>query len=108
MKDLLWEGQVERVIQTCQKIQGAVGEPAQRLITYYGNNLERMRYADFRKKNYFIGSGTIESGCKQVVSMRLKRSGASWSLSGASATAKARAAWLSGSWNSLLQLPLVA
>lgn len=108
MKALLWEGQVETVIQTCQKIRGPVAEPIHRLITYYGNNLERMRYADFRQENYFIGSGTIESGCKQVVSMRLKRSGATWSLSGASATAKARAAWLSGSWNTLLQLPLAA
>lgn len=108
MKALVWEGQVETVIQTCQKIRGPVAEPIHRLITYYGNNLERMRYADFRQENYFIGSGTIESGCKQVVSMRLKRSGATWSLSGASATAKARAAWLSGSWNTLLQLPLAA
>jgi hypothetical protein len=62
----------------------------------------------FRQENYFIGSGTVESGCKQVVSMRLKRSGATWSLAGASATAKARAAWLAGSWDTLLQLPLAA
>jgi hypothetical protein len=48
MKALLWEGQVETVIQTCQKIRGPVAEPIHRLITYYGNNLERMRYADFR------------------------------------------------------------
>jgi len=108
MKALLWEGEVEQVIAACQAELATIGAPVQKLITYYQHNRERMRYADFRQANYFIGSGTVESGCKQVVSMRLKRSGACWSLAGASATAKARAAWLSGSWDTLLQLPLAA
>jgi hypothetical protein len=108
MKALLWEGEVEAVIQVAQTALTTVGGPAQRLITYYQNNLERMRYAAFRQENYFIGSGTVESGCKQVISMRLKRSGATWSLAGASATAKARAVWLGGSWDTLLSLPLAA
>lgn len=106
MKALLWEGEVEAVVRAAQKVLAAIGPPAQRLITYYQHNMERMRYARFRQANYFIGSGTVESGCKQVVSMRLKRSGATWSLAGASATAKARAAWLAGSWDNLLKLPL--
>jgi Uncharacterised protein family (UPF0236) len=108
MKAFLWEGEVEVVIQTCQNLQVKVGTAVQRLITYYRNNQERMRYASFRQANYLIGSGTVESGCKQVVSLRLKRSGATWSLAGASATAKARAAWLSGSWDSLCSLPVAA
>lgn len=108
MKALLWEGEVEAVIQVAQAVLTASGAPAQKLITYYQNNMERMRYAAFRQENYFIGSGTVESGCKQVISMRLKRSGASWSLAGASTTAKARAAWLAGSWDTLLKLPLAA
>ena len=65
-----------------------------------------MRYDDFRDKNYFIGSGTVESACKQIVSMRLERPGARWTHQGAALTAKARTAWLSGSWNSVTQLPL--
>jgi hypothetical protein len=60
-----------------------------------------MRYDQFRKNGYLIGSGTIESGCKQIVTQRLKRSGAQWSLDGAIQTAKARAAWLSGEWATL-------
>ena len=108
MKALLWEGEGEAVIQAVQALLPAAGPPAQRLVTYYQHNLERMDYAVFRQANYFIGSGTVESGCKQVVGMRLKRSGASWSLDGASATAKARAAWLAGSWDALLHLPLAA
>ena len=55
-----------------------------------------------------IGSGTkvvcsltIESACKQIAAVRLKRSGARWTLPGVIATAKARAVWLSQSWDSL-------
>jgi hypothetical protein len=48
-----------------------------------------------------IGSGTVESGCKQIVTQRLKLPGAQWEVTGATQTAKARAAWLSGVWQTL-------
>lgn len=108
MKAFLWEGEVDIVIQACQELLTKAGAPAQRLITYFSNNQERMRYAAFRQADYLIGSGTVESACKQVVSLRLKRSGATWSLTGAAAVAKARTAWLSGSWDTLGALPLAA
>jgi hypothetical protein len=106
MKEHLWAGDVEAVLQTCQAISGSAGPPAHKLITYFTNNAARMRYADFRQHGYFIGSGTVESGCKQIISMRLKRAGATWSRSGGSLTAKARTAWLSGAWDTLTHLPL--
>jgi hypothetical protein len=108
MKTLLWEGQIEDILQEGRTLLPQVGHPAERLISYYTNNLQRMQYADFRSKGYFIGSGTVESACKQIVSMRLKRSGARWTHQGASLTAKARTAWLSDSWHSVTQLPLAA
>jgi hypothetical protein len=108
MKALLWEGQIEDILQECRSLLQQIGQPAQRVITYYTNNLERMQYADFRSNDYFIGSGTVESACKQIVTMRLKRSGARWTHQGASLTAKARTAWLSHSWHSVTQLPLAA
>ena len=71
-----------------------------------------MRYAQFRAQGLVIGSGTIESGCKQIVTQRLKLPGAQWNLDGAILTAKARAAWLSGNWQTLVSarslLPLAA
>ena len=108
MKTLLWEGQIEDIIQECRSLLKQVGQPAERLISYYTNNLERMHYAGFRSKGYFIGSGTVESACKQIVTMRLKRSGARWTQLGASLTAKARTAWLSDTWHSVTQLPLAS
>ncbi len=108
MEELLWEGDVEAVMRTCQSLVEQVGEPARRLLSYYGNNAERMRYGDFREAGYFIGSGTVESACKQIVSLRLKRAGARWTTRGAEMTAKARTAWLSNTWSDITQLPWAA
>ena len=61
-----------------------------------------MDYAYFRAQGYLIGSGTVESGCKQIGTMRLKRSGAQWLENGARLVAKARAVWLSGQWDEVV------
>lgn len=62
-------------------------------MTNFTNNQERMRYAAFRPAGYMRGSGTIESGRKQIVPQRLKLPGTQWEVAGAVKTAKARAAW---------------
>lgn len=99
----LWEGQVDQVVRACQAWgkHARAGEAARKAVSYYTHNARRMDYARFRALGYQIGSGTIESGCKQITSQRLKRSGARWTLEGARMTAKARAAWLSGQWDPL-------
>jgi len=96
----LWAGQVEDVIEACNALAKdcLVAEHA---AIYFTNNCERMRYDKFRAAGYMIGSGTIESACKQIVTHRLKLPGAQWIVTGAVQTAKARAAWLSGQWQSL-------
>lgn len=96
----LWQGQIEEVIHACKRL-AAKHDQARQALTYFSNNSHRMRYDLFRAQGYLIGSGTIESGCKQIVTQRLKRSGAQWIVEGAVLTAKARAAWLSGHWHSL-------
>ena len=96
----LWDGRVEDVIQACQAIAANCLKASQ-AATYFSNNAERMRYDRFRAAGYMIGSGTIESACKQIVSHRLCLPGAQWQVEGAIHTAKARASWLSRSWPSL-------
>ncbi|MHB8626694.1 MAG: hypothetical protein ACYDBJ_08340 [Aggregatilineales bacterium] len=63
-------------------------------------------YAKFRAMGLQIGSGSRESGCKQIALERLKIAGAQWSLDGARLLAKARAAFLSHEVN--LSFPLLA
>lgn len=100
---LLWEGRIADLIFTCQQLASiSAAQPAvQKAVSYFTNNQKRMDYARFREQGYFIGSGTVESGGKQISGLRLKRAGARWTQPGAVATAKARAAWLSGQWDVL-------
>ena len=62
-----------------------------------------MDYPTYRANGYQIGSGTIESGVKQIASQRMKVAGARWNLDSARLVAKARAAYLSGHWHNLAQ-----
>lgn len=104
MKAHLWHSRTQTVIDQCRKLADhpAAAEPATKAATYFQNNLARMDYAHFRQQGYFIGSGTVESGCKQISTMRLKRSGARWLEKGARWVAKARAVWLSGQWDDVV------
>ncbi len=99
----LWKGEVETVLAQMQPLVGRA-EVVQEAITYLTNNQERMRYATFRAAGLQVGSGSIESGCKQVIGTRLKQAGMRWSREGARAVAKARAWWKSGRWEEALAL----
>jgi hypothetical protein len=109
--EALWNGQIQDVIRACQALIPG-DEKIQTEALYFVNNAERMDYAHFRAAGYAIGSGTVESACKQIVTQRLKKAGAQWLVDGAIRTAKARAAWLSGEWDGCITpdsgLPLAA
>lgn len=96
---------MDRVIAACQvHIQperDADDDPAQKAVTYFTNNRHRMDYPTYRANGYQIGSGTIESAAKQIVSQRMKVTGAIWNLDSARLVAKARAAFLSDQWDDL-------
>jgi hypothetical protein len=99
----LWEGQVRAVIQTCETLarEGRGAEEARKAALYFTNHAARMDYATYRRKGYQIGSGTVESACKQLGILRMKVPGATWNRQGARFTAKARAAFLSDQWEIL-------
>lgn len=52
-------------------------------INYFTQNRNRMHYDKYREKKLPIGSGTIESCCKNVIAARMKRGGMTWSPGGA-------------------------
>ncbi|MBN2256515.1 MAG: ISKra4 family transposase [Anaerolineaceae bacterium] len=102
-KTALWKGQLDDVIDACQQQIDPQrdDDPAQKAVTYFTNNRQRMDYPTYRANGYQIGSGTIESGIKQIATQRMKVAGAFWNLESARKVAKARAAYLSGQWNDL-------
>jgi Uncharacterised protein family (UPF0236) len=110
----LWEGHIKALIHHCQLFASipTATKAVHAAVSYFTHNQKRMDYARFRQQGYFIGSGTVESGGKQIATLRLKRAGARWTEDGAVSTAKARAAWLSNQWDVLAKhraaLPLAS
>jgi hypothetical protein len=99
-KDLLWEGQLERLLSSLRSIRvsDAKKKAIEREIGYFENNKERMRYDIFRKEGLFIGSGVIEAGCKSLIGGRLKQSGMHWTVRGANAIIALRCCIESGAF----------
>lgn len=54
-------------------------------LRYFRKNRARMRYAEWRRAGFMIGSGVVEAACKTLVAQRLKLSGMRWSTAGAQA-----------------------
>jgi hypothetical protein len=52
-------------------------------LTYFKTNAHRMQYGYFREPGMFIGSSTVEAGCKAVIDQRVKLSGMRWNIPGA-------------------------
>lgn len=90
--DALWEGKVDVVLAELREHQGE-GEAIEAALSYYTTHQSRLDYAAYRARGLQIGSGSAESGCKQVISARLKQAGMIWEASGAEAVAVVRA-WL--------------
>ena len=101
--DDLWAGQVDTVLKAfaAQRQRGQAVEAAS---TYFTNHRQRLRYAEYRARGLQIGSGSVESGCKQGITARLKQAGMRWSLPGARAVAAVRTRLKSARWPEVLAL----
>ncbi len=64
-----------------------------------------MAYKTFRNAGHFVGSGTVEAGCKALVGQRLKLSGMRWSVRGATGIATLRCLEASDRWEEIWRLP---
>jgi hypothetical protein len=100
-RDHLWRGRLGSAFHACRALADQAPAAVYRALVYFAHNRSRLRYAKFRALGYQIGSGAMESGCKQIGLERLKIAGARWSQEGACLVAKARAAFLSGDWDQL-------
>jgi hypothetical protein len=97
-KDKLDDGKIEALVRLLRSTAPSHPELAEQIRTeanYFESNKERMRYPEFRKLGFFVGSGVIEAGCKTVLG-RLKRSGMFWTVRGANAIIALRCCELSG------------
>ena len=94
------------VISRLKALLPTMHEPEHRkllegLIRYYTNNRERMRYDEYLRLGYGIGSAAVESSHKQVVHARLRQAGMRWSELGARRLLALRVLLLNGQWSRL-------
>ena len=93
-KDHLYMGRIETIISVLHKR----GVP--QLATYFERHKRRMQYLEFRENGLPIGSGTVESGVKQL-KQRLTGTGMRWHLPNANRMIILRAAILGHDFDNL-------
>jgi hypothetical protein len=64
-------------------------------LTYFGNHTGRMNYPEYLRNGWQIGTGSVESACKNVINARLNMGGMRWGTEGGDALAHLRALFCS-------------
>jgi len=110
-KTLLWKGRTAAVIRQLQWQAARLGTPRQedgvqhprrvlhQNVGYFSKHAEHMNYPEYRRRGWPIGSGTVESGMKQL-NKRMKGTDQFWNTAGAESILALRGQWLSqdGRW----------
>jgi hypothetical protein len=96
--------QVPKVITQLEELKPRLAEAAanaaDKAIEYYQNNQKRMKYKQARKDKEPVGSGAIESTCRQL-QCRMKRCGQFWSTRGDEALLCLEMFWRNQRWEML-------
>jgi hypothetical protein len=101
----LWNGervQVETSLRELPRRRGERGKAIRQVKEYIDEHWQRIDYARFRDEGRPVGSGTVESGAKNVVQWRMKRGGQRWSRAGATRMLAALGEVHSARWDATL------
>jgi hypothetical protein len=104
-------GHVQQVIARLKTLRPTTPELREKLdtlIRYYTDNAPRMRYDEYLRLGYGIGSGAVESAHKQVVHARLRQAGMRWSEAGARRLLALRLLLLNNNWELLGRLRMIS
>jgi hypothetical protein len=102
----LWQGermQVEIALHQLPQRRKERGKAIRQVRGYVDQHWPRLRYDQFRAEGRPIGSGTVESGAKNVVGWRMKRGGQSWSRARAQRMLAALGEVHSGRWDTAVR-----
>jgi hypothetical protein len=100
-------GKVEAVIARLRRMKPSCEEEREKLeglIRYFDTNKHRMRYDEYLRLGYGIGSGAVESAHKQVTHARMRQAGMRWSEAGARRLLALRVLLLNDNWSMLDRL----
>ncbi|TWU18593.1 hypothetical protein [Allorhodopirellula heiligendammensis] len=99
-------GRLLRSIATMRELHGykaSARDDAEKAERYLRRYHRFMDYAGMKSRGYPIGSGVVESACKQIVSERMKLSGMRWKKGGGQRTMTLRCLLLSGIWDTVYE-----
>ena len=95
------EGNIEKAIDKIPDkidVENEKKSDIPNLKSYLKNNKNRVNYDEYKKKDYFIGSGAIESGNKKVIQQRLKQPGMHWAPENCQGLSTLRTKYCSNQW----------
>lgn len=104
---LLLDGKVDTVIRSLRGklrlLTSTKHKILSGIIKYYDNNRPYMKYDEYLKQGYPIGSGAIEGTCRHLVKDRMERTGMRWEIEGAQAMLNTRSSYINDEWNELIE-----
>jgi len=103
-KELLLDSDVETVIDNINSTS-AKENVMKKIINYYQNNKERMKYKQYKTIGCgIIGSGAIESAHRTVIQKRMKQAGQRWSTKGATNMLRLRIISMNKQWAKVIDV----
>ena len=101
----LEEGQISDILDELKHYENKKYPPdILNLYTYIDNHKDCMDYKSYREKNYFVGSGAIESANKYAMQNRMKLQGMRWIKSNAQTMLSLKCRLESQNWIEVEQL----
>jgi hypothetical protein len=103
-------GQSQQVLTAMRRLKIVASEKRavrDEAVRYLQRRREQMRYDAYERQGLPIGSGAVESTCKQVVTARLKQAGMRWSEAGVDAMVALRCSVLNGRFDELCPKPTI-
>jgi len=105
----LWQGQVSEALSFLLGVSARNGKALAELIGYLEKHTsEIIDYGRRKATGKPIGSGRMEKAVDQVIGIRQKKKGMSWSKQGSHALALLKIAELNGQWHKLWTPPVAA
>ena len=99
------EGKVGRAIGGIRQMATKRGlskpkrKKVEQCLNYFDARREQMKYDEYLKAGYPIGSGVVEGACRHLVKDRMELTGMRWCVEGAQAILSLRAIYLNDDWN---------
>ena len=103
--DLIEGGEIDKALELMEPYKDKkLPDGVQNAYTYVSNNRGQMDYALYKKLGYFVGSGAIESGNKQLMQNRMKLQGMRWMKESAQRMLALKAKYESKKWHDVYSI----